>query len=272
MLTIGSRTGPLKPRSSAADPSGVRRLLVISTMLGLLVMNGATAGTASGRIALDSPDRPAVPAVPGGFDRETVKPVRHTLVDGAGAAVHRWPGGPVVGHLAQTTPLGSHSWVWALSESKNGRWARIVLPWRPNGRTGWIAVAHRNVDRTAVWVKADLSRRTVTLFRGERVLKRFRAAIGASGSPTPVGKFSVTDLVATGDPYGSFGWYAFGLSGHQPNLPDGWGGGDQLAIHGTNDPSSIGRAASAGCLRVSAHALGVLKRHLRLGTPVIIER
>ena len=97
-------------------------------------------------------------------------------------------------------------------------------------------------------------------------------AIGTPSTPTPTGKFYVTDLVATGDPYGPFGWFAFGLSGHQPNLPAGWGGGDQLAIHGTNEPSSIGTAASAGCLRVTAQALSRLRRHLRLGTPVVIRR
>jgi lipoprotein-anchoring transpeptidase ErfK/SrfK len=97
------------------------------------------------------------------------------------------------------------------------------------------------------------------------------AAVGAAASPTPIGRFSVTDPIATGDPAGPFGWYAFGLSGHQPHLPPGWSGGDQLAIHGTNDPSSLGTAASAGCLRVSATALEILKRALRPGTPVVIH-
>ena len=64
---------------------------------------------------------------------------------------------------------------------------------------------------------------------------------------------------------------AFGLAGHQPNLPAGWSGGDQLAIHGTNAPSSLGMAASACCLRVQSTALGTLKRYLHPGTPVIIE-
>ncbi|MDX6593961.1 MAG: hypothetical protein QOJ13_3157 [Gaiellales bacterium] len=272
MVRIGFAAGPLKPCKSPADPSGMRRVLFIPIMLVLLGINGASAGTASGRIALDASDQSTVAPLPAAPPRETVKPVRHVLIDAAGAAVRRSPGGPLIGHMPTTTPLGSHSWAWAVSMSDNGRWARIVLPWRPNGRTGWISIAHRNVDRSPVWVRADLSRRTVTLLRGTRVVRRFPAAIGASASPTPVGKFSVTDLVATGNPSGSFGWYAFGLSGHQPNLPAGWSGGDQLAIHGTNDPGSIGRPASAGCLRVSAHALGVLKRYLRLGTPVIIER
>ena len=42
------------------------------------------------------------------------------------------------------------------------------------------------------------------------------------------------------------GSFAFGISGIQPWLPAGWSGGNQLAIHGTNNPSSIGRSASAG--------------------------
>jgi lipoprotein-anchoring transpeptidase ErfK/SrfK len=67
------------------------------------------------------------------------------------------------------------------------------------------------------------------------------------------------------------GTFAFGISGIQPNLPPGWGGGDQLAIHGTNDASSIGRSASAGCLRVSEATLARLRRVLRLGTPVVIH-
>jgi lipoprotein-anchoring transpeptidase ErfK/SrfK len=107
--------------------------------------------------------------------------------------------------------------------------------------------------------------------RGSRVLHAFVAAVGASDSPTPIGRFSVTDPIATGDASGPYGWYAFGLSGHQPNLPPGWSGGDQLAIHGTNNPASLGTAASAGCLRVSAAALAILKQALRPGTPVLIH-
>ena len=189
-----------------------------------------------------------------------------------GAAVHAWPGGPVVERVAGRTPLGSPSWLWMVGRPRPGGWARVVLPTRPNGETGWILVRHRRVVRTRTWVIGNIGDRRVTLMRGNHTVASFPAAIGASPSTTPTGRFSVTDLVSTGDPSGPFGWFAFGLSGHQPNLPPGWSGGDQLAIHGTNDPASIGTAASAGCLRVSAQALGVLKAHLRLGTPVVIAR
>jgi hypothetical protein len=191
--------------------------------------------------------------------------------ESAGTLVRTAPAGRILGSLPARTPLGTPTWLWAVATSRNGRWARVVLPWTPNGRTGWVGLRGRYEIHTRIWVQADLSRRRVILMRGAQVLDSFVAAIGAPDSPTPIGRFSVTDPIATGDPAGPYGWYAFGLSGHQPHLPPGWSGGDQLAIHGTNDPASLGRAASAGCLRVSATALGVLKRVLRPGTPVVIH-
>jgi lipoprotein-anchoring transpeptidase ErfK/SrfK len=205
-------------------------------------------------------------------------PPRHTprhrfiLVDeSAGTVVRSAPAGRVIGRLPGRTPLGTATWLWALATSPDGRWARVVLPWRPNGRTGWVTLRGVRSVRTRTWVQADLSRRRVTLMHGSHAVGSFVAAVGAAASPTPIGRFSVTDPIATGDPGGPFGWYAFGLSGHQPHLPPGWSGGDQLAIHGTNDPSSLGTAASAGCLRVSATALGILKRALRPGTHIVIH-
>jgi hypothetical protein len=190
----------------------------------------------------------------------------------AGAPVHGSPRGPVTAHVSGRTPLGAVTWLWAVRTSADGAWAKVVLPVERNGTTGWIRLRGRHIVRTATWVSAALDGRRLELMDGSRMIASFPTAIGAPATPTPTGRFSVTDLVATGDPSGPFGWFAFGLSGHQPNLPAGWSGGDQLAIHGTNAPSTIGLPASHGCLRVSSASLYVLRRHLRLGTPVIVAR
>jgi hypothetical protein len=158
-----------------------------------------------------------------------------------------------------------------VSTSSNGSWGRVILPGLPNNRTGWITLAGRQIRHTTWWVRATLSTHRLVLLNGNTMVAAFPVGVGAPASPTPTGRFNVTDLVSTGDPAGPFGWYAFGLSAHQPNLPAGWTGGDQVAIHGTNIPSSIGGNESAGCLHVTASALGVLKAHVILGTPVVIQ-
>jgi lipoprotein-anchoring transpeptidase ErfK/SrfK len=75
-----------------------------------------------------------------------------------------------------------------------------------------------------------------------------------------------------GSTYGAYyGCCILALSGHQVNTPAGWQGGDRLAIHGTNQPASIGVPSSAGCLHAEAADLRTLMRHVPLGTPVFIR-
>ena len=159
---------------------------------------------------------------------------------------------------------------WVEEVSDNGRWGRIAIPYRWPHRTGWILLAGLRRETTWISVEADLSEHRITIERrGHRVFS-VRAATGAPSTPTPPGSYFVTDRVPF--PAGSsYGWFAFGISGIQPRLPAGWTAGNQLAIHGTNSPGSIGRPVSAGCLRVSETALHRLEPLLRLGTPVVIH-
>jgi lipoprotein-anchoring transpeptidase ErfK/SrfK len=157
---------------------------------------------------------------------------------------------------------------WVLDRSRNGRFGKVTLPYSGTRRTGWIPLKGLRRSHTMVTVRADLSQHRITVRRGGRVLMGFPAATGAPWSPTPTGRFFVTDRVPFSGGY--LGTFAFGISDIQTRLPPGWRGGNQLAIHGTNDPGSIGRSASAGCLRVSERALSRLKPLLRLGTPVVI--
>ena len=69
------------------------------------------------------------------------------------------------------------------------------------------------------------------------------------------------------------------LPGHVPPGPDnpmgkyalylGW---TYYAIHGTNDPASIGRATTSGCIRMFAEHIEWLYRNAEIGTPVMVMR
>jgi lipoprotein-anchoring transpeptidase ErfK/SrfK len=159
---------------------------------------------------------------------------------------------------------------WVETVSADGRWGLVELPYTWPRREGWIRLTGLARDATRVRVEVDLSARMVTVRKFGTVLFRTPGAIGAPSSPTPVGEYFVTDRVpfSAGSALGSF---AFGISGIQPRLPAGWSGGNQLAIHGTNNPSSIGRSVSAGCVRVSESALDRLIPLLGYGTPVIVH-
>jgi lipoprotein-anchoring transpeptidase ErfK/SrfK len=104
------------------------------------------------------------------------------------------------------------------------------------------------------------------------VLRRIPVTVGGSGSPTPAGRFAVTDKLAGPAYSASYGCCILALSGHQPNPPPGWSAGTRLAIHGTSAPGTIGQAASAGCLRAGEADLKVLMRSVPPGTPVFIRR
>ena len=157
--------------------------------------------------------------------------------------------------------------------AQRGDWLGVVTPQRPNNRLAWVHRRHRSlrIRRTRLSLHADLSARTLTLRRAGRRVYGLRVAIGRPGSPTPTGRFAVTDKLG-GERFGSYyGCCILALNGHQPNLPPGWTGGNRLAIHGTNAPGTVGAAASAGCLRAGDADLRVLMARVPLGTPVFIH-
>ena len=180
-------------------------------------------------------------------------------------------GGRVLGTIPAVSPFyGEPTVAWVLRVSRDGRFGRVPVAYAGRDLIGWIRLRGLERSTTPLSVRADLSRHRLWVLRGDRIVLSAPAATGAAVSPTPTGHYVVSDRVAFPGG-GSLGTYAFGLSGIQPNLPPGWTGGNQLAIHGTNDPSSIGRSVSAGCLRVSERTLGRLRRLLRVGTPVFVR-
>jgi lipoprotein-anchoring transpeptidase ErfK/SrfK len=194
----------------------------------------------------------------------------------------RVPAGGIVAHReprAASRPVGTVRpasrfygvpiTIWVEATNATATWGKVQLPYVWPRTDGWIPLHGLSRSRTRVVVSVDLSEHTVRVYRSGTLRYRVRAATGAPASPTPPGDYVVTDRVAFGS--GALGSFAFGISGIQPRLPAGWSGGDQLAIHGTNEPWSIGRSVSAGCVRVSEWSLDRFRPLLQLGTPVIVR-
>jgi lipoprotein-anchoring transpeptidase ErfK/SrfK len=178
-------------------------------------------------------------------------------------------GGAVVTRLSSVTEFGSPQTLGVVRQ--RGRWLAVVSTARPNGRVGWVRSPSVRLTRTQVSLVLDLSSRRLVLKEGGRVVRRMTVGVGRPTSPTPTGRFAVTDKLS-GSRYGSFyGCCIVALSAHQPNLPPGWTGGDRIAIHGTNAPSTIGAASSAGCPHARDADLRVLMRRVPLGAPVFIR-
>jgi hypothetical protein len=179
-------------------------------------------------------------------------------------------GGRVVGSMPSSSAfIHTPTIAWIQSTTADGRYGKVTVPFRGGHVDGWISMAGLKLRSTPITVHAYLSRHLVVVERLGSEILRFTAATGSRSSPTPPGTYFVTDRVPF-DPSSPYGAFAFGISGIQTHLPPGWSLSDQLAIHGTNDPGSIGLSVSAGCLRVSARVLRELEPLLRLGTPVII--
>jgi lipoprotein-anchoring transpeptidase ErfK/SrfK len=96
-------------------------------------------------------------------------------------------------------------------------------------------------------------------------------AVGSSHDPTPTGSFFITDTVTLADPNSPWGPHAFGLSARSETISEYNGGDGIIGIHGTDQPGSIGNAASLGCVRVPNDVITELHDVIPIGTPVEIN-
>ena len=150
------------------------------------------------------------------------------------------------------------------------RWYRVQLPVKPNGTTGFVRAADVHLEAVRARIVVDLSDRRVTLFRdGKRVLQA-ATAIGSAATPTPTGRYYVNQRLVPADASGPFGPGAVGISAFSEVLT-GWAQGGPIALHGTNQPWSIGRPVSNGCLRLRNDVIRRIFGTALAGTPVLIR-
>ena len=158
-----------------------------------------------------------------------------------------------------------------LDRSCRATWYRVQLPMRPNGASGYVRARALWVTRVPTRIEVDVSARRLTFFRRGREVLHARIAVGSLATPTPIGRFYVNQRLIPSNPYGPFGPGAIGISAFS-NVLTGWTQGGPVAIHGTNEPWSIGKAVSNGCIRLPNPILRKVFRLALNGTPVLIRR
>ncbi|HZD87805.1 MAG TPA: L,D-transpeptidase [Gaiellaceae bacterium] len=148
---------------------------------------------------------------------------------------------------------------------------RVELPGPPNGLAGWIAARAVRVYAVVDRIVVDLSSRRLVAYHDGRLQLRARVAIGAPATPTPVGRYVVNERWLLENPDNPFGIAALGISAHSDVLHD-WLQHGPIALHGTNEPWTIGHAASHGCVRLRNADMRRLLPLAPAGTPVVIRR
>ncbi len=103
----------------------------------------------------------------------------------------------------------------------------------------------------------DLSDRKLTLSKNGRVTKVYPVGVGRMLHETPTGNYIIINKAPNpGGPYGTM-WMSLSKK--------------HYGIHGTNDPSSIGKYVSKGCVRMQNRDVNELASIIPIGTPVIIR-
>lgn len=221
-----------------------------------------------------APSRPrAGPSTSVSAPPTTTRPDYRSVVATATAPevqVFAEPGAPEATHvLANPTEIGGPL-VFLVEDERSDGWLSVLLPVRPNGSTGWIRTADVELATNDFRLLIELDAHRLTLFRAREQVLREPVGVGRDNAPTPGGRFYVKELLRPPTPDTVYGPYAYGLSGFSNVFETFNGGEGVIGIHGNNDPSSIGRDVSSGCIRLHNDVITRLVEEigLPLGTPV----
>jgi len=116
----------------------------------------------------------------------------------------------------------------------------------------------------------SLADRKLALIEDDEVVKVYSVAVGKGSSPSPTGEFQIINRLT--EPTYYHPHKVIGPGAENP-LGTRWIGLNKkgFGIHGTNEPGSIGRAASHGCIRMAKADLEELFTLVRPGDAVSIR-
>jgi len=171
----------------------------------------------------------------------------------------------VLARVGRRTMFGSRTQLAVVDESDG--WLEVISEQLDNDihgfvRRGLVALSHDPYS-----LEVDRSARQLTVWRMGLRLRRMEVAVGAASTPTPRGRFAITDKLRNFFP-DYYGCCVLALSGRQSQPTPGWMGGNRLAIHAG---SGIGSAISNGCVRAATSGMRYLMRLLPVGTQVVVH-
>jgi lipoprotein-anchoring transpeptidase ErfK/SrfK len=181
------------------------------------------------------------------------------------------PGTEPVATATNPTHEGFPLVVSVIERSPDGAWLHVRLPQRPNGTHGWVRAAELTTWVVPNRIEVDLDEHRLRVFRADttEVLFDTDVATGRPQTPTPVGDFFI-DIVNPLGHHPVYGWGQLSVSGFSDVLERFAGGIGQIALHGWNDESVMGTAASNGCIRMRNDDIAAVAALAPLGTPVRI--
>jgi len=159
--------------------------------------------------------------------------------------------------------------VVCLVSQELGDWVSVYLPAGPADAVGWVERDEVNLSRHQYRIAVDRTAHTLTVFNGDTTALTSPVAIGPD-APAPGARLFIKDLVATPDPMGPYGNYAYGLSGSFNDLAAFTAGQGVVALHGTNDLTTLGFDVDHGSVGLDPAAITSLVETvgLPLGVPV----
>ena len=178
------------------------------------------------------------------------------------------PGGRPVARIP-VTQIGSPTWLPVVT--RHGKWAKVLLPSRPNGAAGWVFLGSSSdaaVARSAFEVHVETGSFQLSVTEHGREIGRWTVGIGKPTTPTPKGRTFI--LASIQDARQTFSPLILPLGAHSDSYTTFGGGPGTVALHGWPDPSPYGKPSSDGCIRVPGDALSLLSA-LPLGTLVLIR-
>ncbi len=184
-------------------------------------------------------------------------------VRGAEVQVSATAGGAVSQTLSNPQESGAPR-VFRVVDQQDG-WVQVQLAQRPNGSVGWVRSSAVSLSEDPYAIVVTRSTKTLDLYKDGEVVESYPVATGTGGTPTPTGSFALTELLAPTN--SGYGPYAYGTTAFSDVINSFGGGPGQIGLHGTEDASSIGTAASHGCIRMHNDDITALAELLPLGTP-----